>query len=170
MWLLIATKLCCHLLIHAITYTPPAGIDSRGGMELRQNLANSFGLQLPVTLLYDYQSVAEIVGFVSAELESAAAAAATGGTAQAAETQQPAMGSRVDGSGPAAAADAGPSKLLKLLRPPAVQRPLFLAAPGVANAQSAYFAFSAFLQWSDQPIYVLDKDNDLDIEALAQVG
>jgi len=31
--------------------------------------------------------------------------------------------------------------------------------------QSAYFSFSAFLQWSDQPIYVLDKDNDLNMSA-----
>ena len=50
----------------------------------------------------------------------------------------------------------------------AAQRPLFLAAPGVANAQSAYFSFSQFLQWSDQPIYVLDKDNDLNIAQLAR--
>ena len=42
-------------------------------------------------------------------------------------------------------------------RAPPALRPLFLAAPGVANAQSAYFSFSQFLQWSDQPIYVLDK-------------
>jgi len=38
----------------------------------------------------------------------------------------------------------------------------------VANAQSAYFSFSQFLQWSDQPIYVLDKDNDLNIAQLAR--
>ena len=63
----------------------------------------------------------------------------------------------------AAADDAKPSPLLKTLRPSVPARPLFLAAPGVANAQSAYFSFSSFLQWSDQPIYVLDKDNDLDI-------
>ena len=50
----------------------------------------------------------------------------------------------------------------------ATQRPLFLAAPGVANAQSAYFSFSQFLHWSDQPIYVLDKDNDLNIAQLAR--
>ena len=49
-----------------------------------------------------------------------------------------------------------------------MQRPLFLAAPGVANAQSAYFSFSQFLHWSDQPIYVLDKDNDLNIAQLAR--
>jgi hypothetical protein len=46
----------------------------------------------------------------------------------------------------AAAAAAKPSELLKTLRPPPVNRPLFLAAPGVANAQSAYFSFSSFLQ------------------------
>ena len=53
-------------------------------------------------------------------------------------------------------------------RAPAPKSPLFLAAPGVANAQSAYFSFSQFLQWSDQPIYVLDKDNDLNIADLAR--
>lgn len=39
-----------------------------------------------------------------------------------------------------------PSNLLKMLRPAPAARPLFLAAPGVANAQSAYFTFSSFLQ------------------------
>lgn len=53
-------------------------------------------------------------------------------------------------------------------RAPAANSPLFLAAPGVANAQSAYFSFSQFLQWSQQPIYVLDKDNDLNIADLAK--
>lgn len=38
----------------------------------------------------------------------------------------------------------------------------------MANAQSAYFSFSQFLQWSDQPIYVLDKDNNLNIAQLAR--
>lgn len=61
-----------------------------------------------------------------------------------------------------------PSELLKLLRGAPALRPLFLAAPGVANAQSAYFAFSQYLDWSDQPIYVLEKDNDLDIRDLAR--
>lgn len=40
----------------------------------------------------------------------------------------------------------------------------------MANAQSAYFAFAQFLSWSDQPIYVLEKDNDLDIHALARAN
>lgn len=67
-----------------------------------------------------------------------------------------------------AAEDNKPSELLKLLRGAPPPRPLFLAAPGVANAQSAYYAFSQFLAWSDQPIYVLEKDNDLNIFDLAR--
>ena len=47
-------------------------------------------------------------------------------------------------------------------------RPLFLAAPGVANAQSAYYSFSRYLAWSTQPIYVLEKDNALNIAQLAR--
>ncbi len=46
----------------------------------------------------------------------------------------------------AGAAGDKPSELLKMLRPPQAPRPMFLAAPGVANAQSAYFSFSQFLQ------------------------
>ncbi len=38
----------------------------------------------------------------------------------------------------------------------------------MANAQAAYFAFANFLAWSDQPIYVLEKDNDLTVAQLAQ--
>ncbi len=133
-------------------------------MELRSTLSASIGLPLPPTLLYDHQSVTEIVTFVNTAVDKQVAstsAAAAGHTAQDDDT-----GSAVQHGATAAAADdsAKPSALLKTLRPPANLRPLFLAAPGVANAQSAYFSFSAFLQWSDQPIYVLDKDNDLDIE------
>lgn len=61
-----------------------------------------------------------------------------------------------------------PDSMCVINRGAATQRPLFLAAPGVANAQSAYFSFSQFLQWSDQPIYVLDKDNDFNIAQLAR--
>ena len=154
-----------------------AGIDSRGGMELRQKLASAFGMQLPVTLLYDHQTVAEIVEFACKELDEVAAktvaAAAskpsdgTGrgpregsrgtetGLAEEEEEEDLLMAGGGDGSGWAAAAGANragalrqdqrqqqgeqetllPSPLLKVLRPAAAQRPLFLAAPGVANAQ-----------------------------------
>jgi hypothetical protein len=38
-------------------------------MELRSSLSSSIGLSLPTTLLYDYQSSAEIAAFISKTLE-----------------------------------------------------------------------------------------------------
>ncbi len=53
---------------HAVHPEEPlmsAGLDSRGAMELRRSLADSIGMQLPATLLYDHQSVSAIVDFIS---------------------------------------------------------------------------------------------------------
>jgi hypothetical protein len=118
--------------------------------------------QLPVTLLYDYQSVGELVQYINETLtagaELAAAAAESGAAAGAEEAgsdsdveditgaaqRQPRGGASQD----SAADDGKPSQLLKTLRLAPPERPLFLAAPGVANAQSAYFSFSQFLQAS----------------------
>ena len=143
-----------------------AGLDSRGGMELRRILAESLGLELPVTLLYDYQSIDEIVGYINSVVVEAGAAA---GAARGADDYGDVSDDEGYGKRRAAVRETKPqvSKLMKTLRPPSQAKPLFLAAPGVANAQSAYFSFSMFLQWSSQPIYVLDKDNDLDLKALA---
>jgi thioesterase domain-containing protein len=159
---------------HAIHPDEPlmsAGLDSRGGMELRRNLADSVGLQLPVTLLYDYQNVNSIVEFIGETVQTAAAGgvggSGTGRDEDSSDEDDEGEVGRGRGNAAAAAAAAGPSELLKTLRPEPISKPLFLAAPGVANAQSAYFSFSQFLQWSTQPIYVLDKDNDLDLRALA---
>lgn len=152
-----------------------AGLDSRGGMELRRTLATALGMQLPVTLLYDYQSIDAIVEYINGAVVEAAAKAGDQGplaTADGEESDEE-VGYYTRGGGgsksTALATSSQPqiSKLLKTLRPSPTERPLFLAAPGVANAQSAYFSFSTFLQWSTQPIYVLDKDNDLDLRALA---
>lgn len=164
-----------------------SGLDSRGGMELRRTLATALGMQLPVTLLYDYQSIDEIVEYInSVVIESAAMSAGEHGTARVgtggddddddsdyeSDYNRGTAGASRGGNGPllVSATQNQPqvSKLLKTLRPSPAERPLFLAAPGVANAQSAYFSFSTFLQWSTQPIYVLDKDNDLDLFALAR--
>lgn len=150
---------------HAIHPEEPlmtAGLDSRGGMELRRILAESLGLELPVTLLYDYQSIEDIVGYINGVVTSSEEKALSPGTDEDSEEAYVVKGRR-----DVRAPQPQVSKLMKTLRPPAQARPLFLAAPGVANAQSAYFAFSMFLQWSTQPIYVLDKDNDLDLKALA---
>lgn len=218
-------------------------------------------LQLPVTLLYDHQSVDAVVEFINEALKSAGqqgeanlAGGADGAHPPAGDSDDSeaeditGAAQRQPRSAGAASSDADgdrPSALLKTLRPPAAERPLFLAAPGVANAQSAYFSFSQFLQvggvdltaveaagqgffsnackvfetqradadgggtalrtsllqgprcacvtvrsrfphrrklvflpppdpplqpvqWSSQPIYVLDKDNDLDVPALAR--
>jgi len=167
---------------HAIHPEEPlmsAGLDSRGGMELRRTLAEALGMQLPVTLLYDYQSINAIVEYInSAVLASVAGGAAAGGATGDEDESDDEDGygrNRRQGGGGAVSHDYGAmagtqpkvSKLFKTLRPPPKDCPLFLAAPGVANAQSAYFSFSMFLQWSTQPIYVLDKDNDLDLRALA---
>lgn len=217
-----------------------AGVDSRAAMELRRSLGEALaagapaaaataagdagagataggggGLSLPVTLLYDYQSVDDIVGYIEGQLQRLGQqqqqqqrGGGGGGGATAAEVRRRLPGHDADdggyygtdddedddgegveevrdarraaareaaatadaaeAAGSSSAAAAGPSALLKVLRPPSAPRPLFLAAPGVANAQSAYFSFSAFLQWADQPIYVLDKDNDLDIDRCAE--
>ncbi len=109
--------------------------------------------QLPVTLLYDHQSANDIAQFVAEQVAAAADGGAAGGADDGASSDAsseasllaPASQRRAqrEDEGPA---PGKPSALLKTLRAPATQRPLFLAAPGVANAQSAYFAFAQFLQ------------------------
>lgn len=42
-----------------------AGMDSRGGMELRRTIAAATQLPLPVTMLYDYPSISAMVGFLT---------------------------------------------------------------------------------------------------------
>ncbi|KAJ9518952.1 hypothetical protein QJQ45_026209, partial [Haematococcus lacustris] len=161
------------LLGHAVEdHTPlmAAGLDSLGAMELRRTLADACHLALPPSLLYDQQTVADLTSFIVAQASAAAAASQEEGQAavnpgtDAGPAATPAA-SETRGAGQQQALQ--PSHLLKTMRGSASPRPLFLTAPGVANAQSAYFAFSAFLAWSDQPIYVLDKDNELDIAKLA---
>ena len=46
-----------------------AGLDSLGGMELRRALAETLSLDLPQTLLYDYQSIAAITGHLNSLIE-----------------------------------------------------------------------------------------------------
>lgn len=161
------------MLGHAVHPDEPlmsSGLDSRAGMELRATLADQLGVNLPVTVLYDAQTINQLVGFINDKLTESHATA--GGRlvsdnedATSDEGDSVAEQQRVA----AAAADSSkPSELLKLLRGAPTPRPLFLAAPGVANAQSAYFAFAQFLNWSDQPIYVLEKDNDLNVYDLAR--
>lgn len=46
-----------------------AGLDSLGGMELRRALAETLSLDLPQTLLYDFQSIAAITGHLNSLIE-----------------------------------------------------------------------------------------------------
>lgn len=140
---------------HAIHPEEPlmsAGLDSRGGMELRRTLAEALGLELPVTLLYDYQTIEDIVGYINSVVQT---------SDQTAGFETESLADDLYGEHRAVAqAQPQVSKLMKTLRPPAQDKPLFLAAPGVANAQSAYFSFSMFLQvsfihWIDSITQVL---------------
>eukprot|EP00963_Diacronema_lutheri_P009974 scaffold941_cov454-Pavlova_lutheri.AAC.4 len=136
-----------------------SGIDSRAGMELRQKMSDSLGVDLPVTLLYDYESISQIVDYLNQEIVSSLCDA---------EERLLTRSTVVFGDVESMPSEEGkPSKLLKTLRGSYPVRPLFLAAPGVANAQSAYFIFKSFLNWSEQPIFVLEKDNDLTVKELA---
>lgn len=156
--------------IHPAEPLMTSGLDSRGGMELRRSLADSLGMQLPVTLLYDYQSIDDIVGFINSSILEVANKGkhdASSEISSSVDDEYDLSDGRTSRVAGKPSATSSVSKLLKTLRPPETPKPLFLAAPGVANAQSAYFAFSQYLQWSSQPIYVLDKDNDLNLHDLA---
>ena len=134
------------------------GMDSRNAMELRSSLNNAIGMKLPATLLYDYQTVESIAKFTAAAIE---------------KTKEE-QGGDIDSD--ASAPDVAKVKDVKVdSKTPSIKtlrgnviRPLFLAAPGVANGQSAYFAFMRFLGWCDQPIYTLEKDNEISIHELAK--
>ena len=99
-----------------------AGLDSRGGMELRRALGETLGLDLPVTLLYDYQSILAIVAYINSLIEAQAQAQAGGGVE--AEANRSDEREEEAGAGPARrgvvmlaeAAAEKPSKLLKTLR------------------------------------------------------
>lgn len=103
-----------------------AGLDSRGGMELRRALGETLGLDLPVTLLYDYQSILAIVTYINSLVEAQAQAQAQTQAADGveAETYWSDEQEEEARAGPArrgvvalaAAAAEKPSKLLKTLR------------------------------------------------------
>ena len=101
-----------------------AGLDSRGAMELRRALGESLGLDLPVTLLYDYQSILAIVTYINSLVEAQAQAQAQvdGGVeaeANWSDGQEDEGTARPARRGVVALTEAAaekPSKLLKTLR------------------------------------------------------
>ncbi len=102
-----------------------AGLDSRGGFELRRALGEVLSIQLPVTLLYDYQSVAAVSDFIAEEVvrssaadpaaDSAAELAPAAGSL-ASSAEQRAVARQQGLASSAIAARPQPSNLLKTLR------------------------------------------------------
>lgn len=99
--------------IHPEEALMSAGLDSRGGMELRRALGDTLHLDLPVTLLYDYQSISAIVGYVEGLVEAQVQGHSSGDSSWDGHEQG---ASRVPGRGAAVPAADKPSKLLKTLR------------------------------------------------------
>merc|ERR1719240_602980 len=143
-----------------VGYTPAddeplmaSGLDSRSAMELRGMLNRNLEVKLPATLLYDCQTVDAIAeAVIDLEGEKMKNGGSSGGSQ---EINKEMLELAVN-----------PTPTVKTLRG-SVHRPLFLAAPGVANGQSAYFSFMSHLAYCDQPIYTLEKDNDFTIAELA---
>ena len=106
-----------------------AGLDSRGGMELRRSLGDSLNLDLPVTLLYDFQSISAIVGYIEGLVQAQAGGSGGAGAHRGDDEQE--EGSR-DGfdtrAGATTRASEKPSKLLKTLRLVTVAIPLSIFA------------------------------------------
>ena len=93
-----------------------AGLDSRGGMELRRALGDSLHLDLPVTLLYDYQSIAAIVGYIEGLVEAQRQGGEEDDGCWGEEQEQGASGARDRRAAVSAVTANKPSKLLKTLR------------------------------------------------------
>jgi acyl carrier protein len=109
------------MLGHAVHPSEPlmaAGLDSRGAMELRRGLGRALAMTLPVTLLYDQQTVAAIVEYVNARV----AASGAGGGAGGAEDGLEASPHHEQWGGHSGGAPDQPSELLKTLRCAQVDR------------------------------------------------
>lgn len=100
--------------IHPEEALMSAGLDSRGGMELRRALGDTLRLDLPVTLLYDYQSISAVVGYVEGLVEAQVQGHGDSSGSRDGGHEQGA--SEVPGRKAALPAADKPSKLLKTLR------------------------------------------------------
>ena len=102
--------------IHPEEALMSAGLDSRGGMELRRALGDTLRLDLPVTLLYDYQSISAIVGYVEGLVEAQVQGHSDSSWANSWDDGHEQSASGVPGRRAAVPAADKPSKLLKILR------------------------------------------------------
>jgi hypothetical protein len=112
-------------------------------VSFRGALEDELGVELPSTLLYDHRTLDEI-----------AVALDTAGSGDYGPLAVPDDGFAGDLA--VVAAPDYPSARVRILRG-VRDRPLFLAAPGVANAQAAYFGLLPALAFSRQAVLVVDK-------------
>ena len=103
-------------MIHPEEPLMSAGLDSRGGMELRRALGDILRLDLPVTLLYDYQSISAIVGYVEGLVEAQLQGGHNDSGSWNEEHQQERSGPARRRAAMSAVPADKPSKLLKTLR------------------------------------------------------
>ena len=150
---------------------PPSELDrfaAIAGIELRNLLSESTGLELPSTLLYDNPSISLISGYVdeeimvhfgaadSEEVEADDAPRLTGDAAasESADRKPSADSPPAWGEG----APAGHTTLRALIEPSPT--PIFFIAPLAVGGQRAYYNFARqFLSWTKpNPLYSLDHD------------
>ena len=108
-----------------------AGMDSLEAVELRQMLSDAFNLELPATLMYDYESVAAIAGYI-ADLSGAGAGGGAYPPEREARPAPPAP--------PAAAAMQAKKKKKKKERRRKGKGPAPAVTPPVPAPQEAYWA------------------------------
>ena len=60
----VSTDTLCHV------HCTQAGLDSLGAVELRNAIAAAFNIQLPMTITFDYPTVAALAGFLASKLVS----------------------------------------------------------------------------------------------------
>lgn len=63
----VSTDTLCHV------HCTQAGLDSLGAVELRNAIAAAFNIHLPVTITFDYPTVAALAGFLASKLGSTGA-------------------------------------------------------------------------------------------------
>lgn len=113
-----------------------AGLDSLGFVDLRNTLVASIGIEMEVTIFFDYRSVSDLSGRV-VELVNEACE-----------------------SGGVAATKPGFS-FLRTVRPDRTSIPLFLGAPAFGDGPLAYLTLIRGLPTWGQPIFTLERDIEL---------
>jgi hypothetical protein len=159
-----------------------SGLDSLGGMELKNTIESRVGVELPVTAAFEYPTIAALAGYLSAMLDASEAGSEAGSLVESSLLQPSSTLSSStlsssyissDSSGFWSSSHAhsfGRSPFLTPMRAPSEVEcvPLFFLAPLYAKAQMAYHGIAEALDSGDHPIYALEKDPELNLEANLQ--